>query len=113
MSQMATRHKRCVTAHTKRLVAARAGWRCQMCGEMLDATFHVDHIVPLFEGGTNDVDNLQCLDVKCHARKTMMEDEDRVRARRAAARSRTKRPPLSCVRCHSIVSPFFAHVCRA
>jgi 5-methylcytosine-specific restriction protein A len=30
----------------------------------------LDHIVPLFKGGTNDEDNLQGLCKKCHAEKT-------------------------------------------
>ena len=32
--------------------------------------YEVDHAVPLFMGGRNDVSNLQALCVQCHAEKT-------------------------------------------
>ena len=35
---------------------------------------HVDHIIPLTQGGTNDEANLQCLCAPCHARKTVFHD---------------------------------------
>ena len=35
---------------------------------------HVDHIIPLADGGTNDESNLQCLCAPCHGRKTVFHD---------------------------------------
>lgn len=35
---------------------------------------HVDHIVPLARGGTDDETNLQTLCASCHARKTVLLD---------------------------------------
>ena len=32
--------------------------------------FHIDHIMPISAGGSNDDDNLQVLCLKCHQEKT-------------------------------------------
>jgi 5-methylcytosine-specific restriction protein A len=47
---------------------------CQGCGRWRDDRDHVDHIVPLSQGGTNDRENLQRLCLSCHSRKTMGEN---------------------------------------
>ena len=51
-----------IDAATRRLVRERAGHRCEYCG-MLQAQqsfpfFHVDHIIALQHGGTDEPDNL-------------------------------------------------------
>lgn len=66
----ASRNRRRVTATTKKKVAARQRWSCGLCGQLLDETYEVDHIIPLFRGGTNDLDNLMALDPHCHRKKT-------------------------------------------
>ena len=46
---------------------------CEMCkrqGRYTDAT-EVHHILPLADGGTNDIDNLMALCKSCHSRITM------------------------------------------
>jgi len=45
---------------------------CRMCDEKGFVTpgAEMDHIVPLFKGGSNDDDNLQMLCVECHLAKT-------------------------------------------
>lgn len=43
-------------------------------GDRLVVAEHVDHIVPLSEGGTSDESNLQCLCAVCHRRKTVLHD---------------------------------------
>ena len=103
--------RRTLSAHTKRIVAARAKWRCEACGGLLDEDYEIDHLVPLHLGGTDALDNLQALDGRCHRRKTVREEAARVEARRAAARRRVARPALSCVQCGAVVSPYFSHVC--
>jgi 5-methylcytosine-specific restriction protein A len=35
---------------------------------------HLDHVIPLAQGGTNDPDNLQWLCAGCHSRKTVEQD---------------------------------------
>lgn len=45
---------------------------CRMCrakGRVTEAK-HVDHIIPIEQGGTDDPDNLQSLCISCHAEKT-------------------------------------------
>ena len=43
-------------------------------GERIEPGAHVDHIVPLARGGTNDAANLQTLCASCHSRKTVLQD---------------------------------------
>lgn len=51
----------------------RDKYQCQVCREAVGISGHVDHIVPLSQGGTNDWDNLQVLCQACHAVKTNKE----------------------------------------
>jgi hypothetical protein len=68
-----TREKRNVTGLMKKKVAADQGWKCGHCKTTLDATFEVDHIKALFNGGTNDPSNLVALCPNCHRKKTVAE----------------------------------------
>ena len=100
-------------AHTKRLVAARAGWRCAACGELLDETYELDHVVSLHRGGEDAVENLQPLHASCHRKKTVREEAARLARRREErdAGARPRRAPLVCLRCERVVSPYFEHSC--
>lgn len=51
----------------KQAVRAKFKHQCAHCGEYGN---QVDHIVARINGGSNDVDNLQCLCDRCHASKT-------------------------------------------
>ncbi len=62
-----------VTASMKKTVAARQRWRCDACGGLLSAVHEIDHITPLWRGGTNDASNLHALCRECHGRKTLTE----------------------------------------
>jgi hypothetical protein len=62
--------KRRVSDRTKKEVAAQAEWRCSDCKNMLTANFEIDHIKPLFKGGSNDKDNLCAKCPECHREKT-------------------------------------------
>jgi 5-methylcytosine-specific restriction protein A len=66
---------------TRERVAQRHGYRCAKCGAVwVSSRDHIDHIVELADGGTNDDSNLQPLcDVPCHKAKT--DAEARARAR--------------------------------
>jgi len=66
-----TRVKRSVSEARKRAVAAAQDWRCASCAEMLEATYEVDHIIELQDGGTNEIENLTALCRNCHGRKTL------------------------------------------
>ena len=58
--------KRRVSQTTKKMVAARQKWKCNHCKKLLDATYKIDHVTPLHQGGTNFPDNLQALCHQCH-----------------------------------------------
>jgi len=68
------RFKRSVSESKKRFVAARQNWLCEKCGNMLQATYEIDHIVRLDRGGSNDISNLSALCVSCHKNKTLQEN---------------------------------------
>ena len=51
---------------TKKKVAARQKWRCAICNRLLDETYEIDHIKPLYAGGDNTMPNLRALHRSCH-----------------------------------------------
>lgn len=51
----------------------KAGGKCAMCGEVV-TEYHLDHITPIHQGGTDEDDNLQILCIEpCHSEKTKAE----------------------------------------
>lgn len=68
-----TKEKRNVSALLKKKIAAGQQWKCGACRALLDETFEVDHHVALFNGGSNDPDNLVALCPHCHRKKTVDE----------------------------------------
>lgn len=68
----------------------RDEWTCVQCGyegTPRAGDLHADHIVPVAEGGQDELDNVQTLCVPCHRPKTQAE------AARGRARRSGKRPP--------------------
>lgn len=65
-----------------RTVKRRAHHTCQNCG---NPGTEVDHITPVSQGGTHDLDNLQLLCRRCHKAKTNRE--------RAEARAKAQTNP--------------------
>tara|TARA_B110000027_G_scaffold104186_1_gene110445 strand:- start:144 stop:554 length:411 start_codon:yes stop_codon:yes gene_type:complete len=63
--------KRILNQTTKKVVAANQKWNCNICNNILDASYEVDHINPLYKGGTNEITNLQALCRNCHGKKTI------------------------------------------
>ena len=72
----------------RKYIHKRFNFKCCECGELFQeitpAGFkiphlwgHVDHILPLADGGTDDVFNLQLLCEKCHKVKTIRENKQR------------------------------------
>ena len=51
---------------TKKQVAARQQWRCAICRQLLDETYEIDHIKPVYAGGDNTMANLRALHRSCH-----------------------------------------------
>jgi 5-methylcytosine-specific restriction endonuclease McrA len=103
--------KRRLTGHEKRIVAARGGWKCAICGMVLPATYEVDHVIPLQKGGDDDIANCQALCRSCHGNKTQEEEAERIRTIWNLKNSSSERPPLMCMKCNRIVSPYFMHSC--
>ena len=67
-----TKRKR-VTPFISKKVAARQGFKCAMCGELLHEDWEIDHIVSLQRGGGNEFNNYQALHKRCHAAKSSEE----------------------------------------
>ena len=65
-------NRRSVSETKKKFIASRQNWKCHSCQSQLDASFEVNHILALQDGGTNQVDNLEALCRNCHGQKTMM-----------------------------------------
>lgn len=63
--------RRNVTNKMKKMVASEQMWECGLCNCLLDASYEVDHITPLYMNGTNDRNNLMALCRNCHGMKTM------------------------------------------
>ncbi len=63
------RGRRAVEQRKRRLAAEPLCRTCTERGRVTAATVP-DHIVPLFKGGTDDDENIQCLCDPCHAEKT-------------------------------------------
>jgi hypothetical protein len=55
-------------------VAYKFKWTCYQCRQVLTPSFHVDHHIPLCEGGSNHIMNLVPLCGSCHAEKTQWEN---------------------------------------
>ena len=64
-------NKRSVSETKKKYVASTQNWKCKNCSQMLEATFEVDHVVELQDGGSNDINNLVALCRNCHGKKGM------------------------------------------
>lgn len=61
-------------------IAERDRYRCVKCGDpWVRGRDHVDHRVPLEQGGTDDDENLQCLCEPCHKKKSKREAAQRAR----------------------------------
>ncbi len=74
LSSGAKATKRSVSETKKKYVASMQDWKCNGCGNQLNAWFEVDHKVRLEYGGGNGVDNLVALCRECHGKKTAMEN---------------------------------------
>ena len=67
-------NKRQVSQIHKKMVASNQKWKCRKCQNLLDYTYEIDHITPLYKGGSNDISNLQALCRNCHGKKTIRDE---------------------------------------
>lgn len=68
-----TKKLRKVSAVTKKIVAAEQKWSCGYCQQLLNVSYEVDHMKPLFKGDTNERNNLMALSRNCHGEKSLRE----------------------------------------
>lgn len=62
--------QRRVTPKLRMQVLARDGFRCILCGRNAEeSTIHVDHIIPVSRGGSNEIDYLATLCLECNLGK--------------------------------------------
>ena len=72
MNSGSTSSRRSVSETKKKYVASQQGWTCKKCQKQLEATFEVDHVIELQDGGSNHISNLEALCRDWHGRKTML-----------------------------------------
>jgi hypothetical protein len=61
-----------IPEYLRELVVQRASNRCEYCGlsqEGQEATFHIDHVIPMRSGGETAIENLALACVSCSLRK--------------------------------------------
>jgi len=75
--QITTRSMRNVSEQVKKYVASQQQWKCAKCNALLDATYEIDHIQALEDGGDNNISNLQAVCRNCHGKKTMISNINR------------------------------------
>jgi hypothetical protein len=67
-----------IPAELQRLVIQRAAGRCEYCGlsqEGQEATFHIDHVIPVTADGQTVAENLALACVSCSLRKAARQTE--------------------------------------
>jgi hypothetical protein len=68
-----SKNYRNVSQLSKKIIASDQQWKCNNCGNILDYSYEVDHIIPLYKGGSNETSNLVALCRNCHGKKTLNE----------------------------------------
>ena len=62
----------------QKVVAYSQNWKCASCAHLLPASFELDHVTPLWDGGADCYEtNAQALCPSCHAKKTQIENIER------------------------------------
>ena len=70
LKQDENKRSRHIPAKIRVLVLHRDGYKCVFCGRSArQVQLEVDHIVPFYKGGSNDLSNLQTLCINCNRGK--------------------------------------------
>lgn len=93
------KRRRRTAEHRERICEAR-GWLCHLCGFKIDPrreTFHLDHVIALAAGGSDEDDNLSPVHAKCHLEKTVKDVKaiakgKRVRAQLMGTKRKSSKP---------------------
>jgi 5-methylcytosine-specific restriction protein A len=82
--------RRTITKAMRVRIFDRSGGVCHLCKLPINATrgekWHVEHIKPLWEGGSDDETNMAPSHIDCHATKTGEEATPRAKGTRQRAR---------------------------
>ncbi len=62
--------------YQRNLIAYNQKYKCKSCFEFLRPTFHIDHIIPISQGGDNSLQNMQALCYNCHGIKSESDFQD-------------------------------------
>lgn len=73
--QTGTKRKK-FTQQTKNKICSSQHWNCNFCKKRLKDVYHIDHMVPLYIGGSNETWNLQALCPSCDTFKTSFIDNN-------------------------------------
>jgi hypothetical protein len=90
----------------KKMVAAAQKWQCATCEKLLEATFEVDHVIRVCDGGSDGFENLQALCKECHGRKTLIEqmlDIERNHIESSKEKLPCETKLIKCLWCHEII----------
>lgn len=68
--------RRAFTPRQRRILRMLAGNLCQICGAVLDAGFHADHVHAHSRGGPTVLANGQALCATCNLKKGASNDDD-------------------------------------
>lgn len=78
LAEKLTRQRSPIEDYERESVFEKSGGRCSYCGASLEASFEVDHAVPVSRGGRNVIANYRASCQPCNSRKrTMTEAEFR------------------------------------
>lgn len=99
--------QRSLSEPEKKIVAARQGWRCSACNNLLPSAYQVDHTIALWAGGKDAISNCTAMCGNCHNEKTQLETIERYKKASAAAPSYEDRVDIfvaknrvKCSLCH-------------
>jgi 5-methylcytosine-specific restriction protein A len=108
-------NKRNVSNWMKKKVASDYKYQCAHCNNLVDYTHEIDHIVPLWADGSNDITNLQLLCSLCHAKKTFLENTKRFNYHlsKHEIEKNGNNNEIVCWNCNKIFSVYFknSHTC--
>lgn len=63
------RKEKPITKEVINILIERSGGNCEYCGKDCIDNYHIDHKIPLFRGGTNDISNLAFSCPRCNLSK--------------------------------------------
>lgn len=52
------------------------GGKCYLCGKSIKRSFHLEHVIPMFQGGRNSASNIKCSCATCNLQKNARTPEE-------------------------------------